>query len=474
MTVRTRFAPSPTGFLHIGGARTALYSWLFARKYHGVFILRIEDTDRARSTQQSIDAILDSMAWLGLDYDEGPFYQTQHTTHYQEVLKQLLLEGKAYRCFCSKERLEALRNQQLLNKQKPRYDGYCRERNLSATGEPFVIRFRNPLEGKVTFEDQVRGTVTFANSELDDLILARSDGTPTYNFTVVVDDWNMNITHVIRGDDHLNNTPRQIHILKALNAKLPLYALLPMILGSDGKRFSKRHGAESVMQYRKEGFLPDALLNYLVRLGWSYGDQEIFSREEMIDFFDLKAINKAPAAYNREKLLWLNQHYIKHSDPLYIAEQLAWQLANRDIKVEKTPPLTEIVAVQVERSKTIVEMAEKSRFFYEEITEYSAEAQQHLTVEVLPMLQKIYQQLAVLTDWQSTAIHQLLVDTATHAGWKMAKVAQPIRAAITGTTISPPVDITLQLLGQEKTLIRLQQAMQWIQEKSNTKPSKAA
>ncbi|MGB6977011.1 MAG: glutamate--tRNA ligase [Gammaproteobacteria bacterium] len=467
MTVRTRFAPSPTGFLHIGGARTALYCWLFARRHHGAFILRIEDTDRERSTQQSIDAILDSMAWLQLDYDEGPFYQTQHFTRYREVLDQLLAEGKAYRCNCSKERLEALRAEQLANKQKPRYDGYCRERNLPASNEPFVIRFRNPLTGEVTFEDQVRGKVTFANNELDDLILARSNGTPTYNFTVVVDDWDMRITHVIRGDDHLNNTPRQINILKALGAQPPIYAHLPMILGPDGKRFSKRHGAESVMQYRQDGFLPDALLNYLVRLGWSHGDQEIFSRAEMINYFDLRDINKAPAAYNRDKLLWLNQHYIKNADPSYVAEQLAWQLSGRGVQVTQNPPLTEIVAVQRERSKTLAEMAEKSRFFYAEIQSYSAEAQQHLTTEALPMLKKISQQLAELTDWQSAPIHQLLADIATQADWKMAKVAQPIRAAITGTTVSPPIDITLQLLGREKTLVRLQQAINWIQEENH-------
>jgi glutamyl-tRNA synthetase len=463
MSVRTRFAPSPTGFLHIGGARTALYSWLFARKHQGAFILRIEDTDRERSTQESIDAILDSMAWLKLDFDEGPFYQTQHTARYQEVLEQLLAQGKAYRCYCSKQRLETLRAQQVANKQKPRYDGHCRDLNLPAKNEPFVIRFCNPATGKVTFEDQVRGTVTFANEELDDLILARSDGSPTYNFTVVVDDWDMRITHVIRGDDHLNNTPRQINILQALNTELPIYAHLPMILGPDGKRFSKRHGAESVMQYREDGFLPDALLNYLVRLGWSHGDQEIFSRAEMIKEFDLNHINKAPAAYNREKLLWLNQHYLKNSDPAYIGEQLAWQLGARGVQVTKHPSLVEVVIAQRERSKTLAEMAEKSRFFYEEITAYSPEAQQHLTTGILPLLQNIVQQLTVLTDWQSAAIHQLLVAITTASDLKMAKVAQPIRAAITGSTVSPPVDMTLQLLGKERTLTRLQQAIRWIQ-----------
>src|SRR5579872_6140976 len=314
MTVITRFAPSPTGYLHIGGARTALYCWLYSRKTRGKFILRIEDTDLERSTEASVQAILDGMAWLNLSYDEGPYYQTKRFDRYKEVIAKLLQEGKAYRCYCSKERLENLRNEQMTNKEKPRYDGFCRDRQDQPEGN-YVVRFKNPLDGTVEFEDLIRGKLSFSNQELDDLIIARSDGTPTYNFTVVVDDLDMKITHVIRGDDHINNTPRQINILRALGGTPPFYAHVPMILGSDGKRLSNRHDAVSVLQYREEGFLPEALLNYLARLGWSHGDQEIFSIDELIQYFDIKDINRSPAAFNPEKLLWLNQHYIKHSDP---------------------------------------------------------------------------------------------------------------------------------------------------------------
>ena len=332
--VRTRFAPSPTGYLHIGGARTALYCWLYARKTQGTFILRIEDTDLERSTPESVQAILDGMQWLGLNYDEGPYYQTKHFARYKEVIQQLIDEGKAYRCYCSKERLEKLREEQTAKKEKPRYDGFCRERTSKGEGA-YVVRFKNPLEGVVEFDDLIRGKLSFANTELDDLIIARSDGTPTYNFTVVVDDWDMKITHVIRGDDHINNTPRQINILRALGATPPFYAHVPMILGSDGKRLSKRHGAVGVMQYREDGFLPEALLNYLVRLGWSHGDQEIFSISELIDYFAIEDINRAPAAFNREKLLWLNQHYMKTSDRDHVARELLWHMEKLGIKTEK-------------------------------------------------------------------------------------------------------------------------------------------
>ncbi|MGB5398119.1 MAG: glutamate--tRNA ligase, partial [Gammaproteobacteria bacterium] len=308
-TVRTRFAPSPTGYLHIGGARTALFSWLYARKLGGTFVLRIEDTDRERSTQASVDVILQGMEWLGLDHDEGPFYQTQRFERYREVIDQLIESGHAYHCDCSRERLDKLREQQMADKQKPRYDGCCREREL-APNDRTVVRFKNPLDGDVIIDDKVKGRVVINNRELDDLVIARPDGTPTYNFTVVVDDWDMNISHVIRGDDHLNNTPRQINILNALGAKLPVYAHVPMILGADGKRLSKRHGAVSVLQYRDEGYLPEALMNYLVRLGWSHGDQEIFSRAEMIEFFDISNVNSAASTFNPDKLIWLNQQYI--------------------------------------------------------------------------------------------------------------------------------------------------------------------
>jgi glutamyl-tRNA synthetase len=456
--VRTRFAPSPTGYLHIGGARTALYCWLYARKMKSTFILRIEDTDVERSTQESVQAILDAMTWLNLDYDEGPFYQTQRFDRYREVANQLLQEGKAYRCYCSKERLENLRNEQMANKQKPRYDGFCRDRQDVGEGS-HVIRFRNPLDGAVEFHDLIRGLLVFSNQELDDLIIARSDGTPTYNFTVVVDDWDMKITHVIRGDDHINNTPRQINILRALGATPPLYAHVPMILGSDGKRLSKRHGAVSVMQYREDGFLPEALLNYLVRLGWSHGDQEIFSRDELIQFFDIPDINKAPAAVNPEKLLWLNHHYIKNGDRKHVETEFAWHLQKLGIDTTQGPPLYDVIQAQCERAKTLREMAEKSRYFYEEI-EYNADAtQQHLTAEALVPLTAVRDALTTLTDWQKDNIHQTIITVAEKLDLKLGKIAQPVRVAVTGNTMSPSIDVTLLLLGQERTIQRLNAAL---------------
>lgn len=458
MTVTTRFAPSPTGYLHVGSARTALYCWLYARKMQGKFILRIEDTDLERSTPESVQAILDAMQWLNLEYDEGPYYQTKRFDRYREVAEQLLREGKAYRCYCSKERLEHLRNEQMANKEKPRYDGFCRGLTASQTG-PYVIRFKNPIDGVVEFDDLIRGKLVFANAELDDLIIVRTDGAPTYNFTVVVDDSDMQITHVIRGDDHINNTPRQINILHALGAIPPLYAHVSMILGADGKRLSKRHGAVSVMQYREEGFLPEALLNYLVRLGWSHGDQEIFSRDELVQLFDMKHINKAPAAFNPEKLLWLNQHYMKTSDPDYVAKELAWHMQRLNIDVTHGPPLADMVKAQAERVKTLAEMAEKSRYFYGEV-QYNAESvEKHLTADIMPALQTIEQNLGKLAEWSKEAIHQAIVDTAESLGLKMGKIAQPLRVAVTGDTVSPSIDITLMLLGKERTLARLAKSL---------------
>jgi len=457
MTV-TRFAPSPTGYLHVGGARTALYCWLYARKTQGKFILRIEDTDLERSTPESVQAILDAMDWLELHYDEGPYYQTKRFDRYHEVVEQLLREGKAYRCYCSKERLEKLREEQMANKEKPRYDGLCRERTEEGSG-PFVIRFKNPTEGAVEFDDLIRGKLVFSNSELDDLIIARSDGTPTYNFTVVVDDWDMKITHVIRGDDHINNTPRQINILRALGATPPLYAHVSMILGSDGKRLSKRHGAVSVMQYREEGFLPEALLNYLVRLGWSHGDQEIFSMAELVELFDIKGINKAPAAFNPEKLLWLNQHYLKNSPPEHVAKELQWHMDKLGIDTSKGPDLSEMVKVQADRAKTLVEMAEKSRIFYTDI-EYNDDAvKKNLTTDIIPALTEIRDGILQLDTWNKEAIHQVIVSTAEKLGLKLGKIAQPLRVAITGDTISPSIDVTLFLMGREKVRQRLDDAL---------------
>lgn len=458
--VRTRFAPSPTGYLHIGGARTALYSWLYARKTKGKFILRIEDTDLERSTPESVQAILDGMKWLELDYDEGPFYQTHHFDRYKQVIQQLLDEGKAYRCYCSKERLDRMREDQLAHKQKPRYDGHCRHLQEPQAG-PFVIRFKNPETGTVEFEDLVRGKLSFDNTELDDLIIARSDGTPTYNFTVVVDDFDMKVSHVIRGDDHINNTPRQINIMLAMGAKPPQYAHLPMILGSDGKRLSKRHGAVSVLQYREDGFLAEALLNYLVRLGWSHGDQEIFSKDELIEFFEIKNINRAPGAFNPEKLLWLNQHYMKTSDPEKVASELKWHLDQLGVNYSNGPALTDIVKIQAERTKTLKEMAEKSRYFYENV-KLNETLRTHFNPEIVPAFKMFKEGLVKLNDWSKDALHQLLAQTAEANGLKLGKLAQPVRVALTGGTVSPPIDLTLVLLGKDISVERIEQALVFI------------
>ncbi|MCK5717703.1 MAG: glutamate--tRNA ligase [Thiomargarita sp.] len=457
MTVRTRFAPSPTGYLHVGGVRTALFSWLYARKHGGQFILRIEDTDRKRSTQASVDAILEGMAWLGLQADEGPFYQTQRFERYQQVIKQLLSEEKAYYCHCSKERLEQLRVGQMASKQKPRYDGKCRELSPSSdkTG---VIRFKNPKIGQVVVKDLIKGNITFNNSELDDLIIARADGTPTYHLTVVVDDWDMRISHVIRGDDHLNNTPRQINLLQALGATVPQYAHLSMILGSDGQRLSKRHGAVSVMNYKEEGYLPEALLNYLVRLGWSHGDQEIFSLEEMITLFDFNAIHGSPAAFNIDKLLWLNQHYIKTGKPEEIAAQLPIQADPLG------PTLADIVTIQAERAKTLKELVHNSQYFLGTPLEYDNKAvRKHLKPAILIPLTTLCQQLEALSDWNAETIHTTIQVVAQQYELKLGKIAQPLRVAITGGAVSPPIDATSYLIGQPRTIERLKRAIEIIE-----------
>ncbi len=465
MAIITRFAPSPTGYLHVGGARTALYCWLFARKTQGKFILRIEDTDLERSTAESVQAILDAMNWLQLGYDEGPYYQTKRFDRYHAVTEQLLAEDKAYRCYCSKERLEKLREEQMANKEKPRYDGRCRHLTTAETG-PFVIRFKNPEQGSVEFDDLIRGKLIFNNNELDDLIIARTDGSPTYNFTGVVDDMDMQITHVIRGDDHINNTPRQINILRALGVTPPLYAHVSMILGSDGKRLSKRHGAVSVMQYREEGFLPEALLNYLVRLGWSHGDQEIFSLDEMINLFEIEGINKAPAAFNPEKLLWLNQHYIKTSAPARVAEELKWHMDQLGLDLSKGPALEAIVVAQADRAKTLKEMAEKSRIFYSDL-EYNDEAvKKNLTSEIAPALNHIKDALANLNTWEKESLHNAINAAAEALQLKLGKIAQPLRVAITGDTVSPSIDTTLFLMGREKALSRLSQAIALLEKKA--------
>ncbi|BCX87636.1 glutamyl-tRNA synthetase [Methylomarinovum tepidoasis] len=469
MSVRTRFAPSPTGYLHIGGARTALFNWLYARKHGGDFILRIEDTDRERSTRESVNVILEGMAWLGLDYDEGPYYQTERFDRYREVIRQLLESGHAYYCYCTKEELEAMRAEQMARKEKPRYDGRCRERTEPREGVQPVIRFKTPREGEVVIDDLVRGRVVFRNAELDDLIIARSDGTPTYNLTVVVDDLDMGITHVIRGDDHLNNTPRQINIMRALGAEPPRYAHVPMILGEDGARLSKRHGAVSVLEYRDQGYLPEALLNYLVRLGWAHGDQEIFSVDEMIELFDIRDVNKSASTFNPSKLLWLNHHYIMHSDPLHVAHHLRWHLGHLGIDpAEGGPDPVDVVLAQRERCKTLKEMAEASAFFYRDFDTYDEKAaRKHLKPEAIEVLKALYQRFQALSEWAPEPLHQVVLDTAETLGLKLGKVAQPLRVALAGCAISPPIDVTLHLLGREKSLARIEQAIAWIEEKSS-------
>ncbi|WP_133129473.1 glutamate--tRNA ligase [Legionella yabuuchiae] len=467
MVVRTRFAPSPTGFLHVGGVRTALFSWLYARHHQGEFILRIEDTDRERSTEESVQAILDGMNWLGLVPDQGPFYQTERYSRYMDVLQQLLDEGKAYRCYCSKERLEALREAQLERKEKPRYDGHCRDQNLPDTGEPFVVRFKNPHEGEVSFTDQVYGEIQVQNSELDDLILLRSDRHPTYNFAVVVDDWDMEITHVIRGDDHINNTPRQINLFKALNAPIPIFAHLPMILGDDGKRLSKRHGAVSVLQFKELGLLPHALLNYLVRLGWSHGDQEIFSVDEMIAMFNLKNVSRGAASFSYEKLYWLNQHYQKFDAPEQVAKSLQWQFEKANIDWTKGPELSKLVSIQAERCKTLAEICETSLYFYQDSIEYDEEAvKKHLRPVILEPLKALYECLQHVSDWQPDTLQQCINDITAEYNISMGKIAQPLRVAVTGNSSSPSIDVTLTLLGKSRVINRLELALKRIQERA--------
>jgi len=456
--VRTRFAPSPTGFLHIGGLRTALFCWLYARRHGGSFVLRIEDTDLQRSTPEAIQQILDGMEWAGLAHDEGPFYQTHRIERYQEVIEEMLAAGSAYRCYCTKEELEKMRAEQAARGEKPRYDGRWREQHDVRTGVAPVIRFKNPLDGEVVVDDVVHGRVVFRNSELDDLIIARSDGTPTYNFCVVVDDMDMKISHVIRGDDHLNNTPRQMNMLSALGCAAPVYAHLPMILGQDGAKLSKRHGAVSVLQYRDEGFLPEALLNYLARLGWSHGDQEIFSIEEMIGLFDITAVNKSASAFDAGKLAWLNQQHMMRAPPARVALELRWQLEREGIAPDPLR-LEPIVLAQRERSKTLREMAQSSLFFFRAPASYDEKAvRKHITPEVPALMAETTQAFSQLQLWEAPQIHQIISAVAAAQNVPLGKLAQPLRLAVCGGTVSPPIDATLAILGKSETLARLTQA----------------
>ena len=463
MKVRTRFAPSPTGMLHIGGVRTALFCWLYARRHGGTFILRVEDTDRERSTDEAVKVILDGMNWLGLKADEGPFFQTQRMDRYREVIGQVLREGKAYRCYCTKEELDALRAEQMARKEKPRYDGRWRDRTDSRPGVDPVIRFKNPLDGEVVVDDVIHGRVVFDNRELDDLIIARADGSPTYNFCVVVDDMDMRVTHVIRGDDHLNNTPRQINMLNALGCTPPVYAHVPMILGPDGAKLSKRHGAVSVLQYREEGYLPEALLNYLVRLGWSHGDQELFTLAEMAQLFDIHEVNKSASAFNPDKLLWLNQQHMMRAPLRQLAVQLQWQLERLGIKAENLEQLEGIAAAQRERSKTLKEMAQASLFFFREFEQYDEKAaRKNLTTESRPALAAIRARLANLSSWAAPGVHAALEQVCAEAGVGLGKVAQPLRVAVSGGAVSPPIDATLALLGRDIALKRIDRALAYI------------
>ena len=462
MTVRTRFAPSPTGFLHIGGARTALYCWLEARRRGGDFILRIEDTDRERSTDEAVQAIIDGMAWLGLVHDEGPIYQTHRMDRYREVAEKLLAEGKAYYAYETKDEIEAMREAAMAAGLKPRYNGYYRDRAEPFRDDPNrVIRFRNPSEGSVVFDDKVKGRIEWSNTELDDFVIVRSDGFPTYNFAVVVDDIDMGITEVIRGDDHVNNTPRQINVYHALGAPVPEFAHLPMILGPDGQKLSKRHGAVSVMQYRDDGFLPHALLNYLVRLGWSHGDQEIFSVEEMTKLFDIADVNKAASRFDVTKLSWLNQQYLKNDNPADIAAEFAWHLQQAGIDPSTGPEPADVIIALRDRVQTLKEMAERARTWYAPITEWDPKAvDKHLRNDTaVPVLNASREALAALPEWAPEAIHGVVEAVAAKLALGMGKVAAPLRVAMTGTQVSPSIEHTVYLAGREGALARIDDAI---------------
>ncbi|MEJ2213940.1 MAG: glutamate--tRNA ligase [Gammaproteobacteria bacterium] len=467
MTVRTRFAPSPTGYLHVGGARTALFSWLYARKHGGKFVLRIEDTDLERSTEESVNAILEGMTWLGLEYEEGPFFQTHRFDRYNQAIDQLLDKGLAYRCNCSRERLDELREQQMQNKQKPRYDGHCRNAAVSAD-EPHVVRFKNPVDGAVVINDLVKGKIVVSNNELDDLIIRRTDGSPTYNLTVVVDDADMEITHVIRGDDHINNTPRQINLLNALGLSVPEYAHLPMILGDDGARLSKRHGAVSVMQYMEDGYLPEALLNYLVRLGWSHGDQELFAVDEMIQLFELEGVNKAASAFNTEKLNWINQQYIKDADVERVAHLLSYHLGKLGIDPAEGANIVEVIEAQRERAQTLKELAQISAFYYRDFDEFNEKAAKKAFKQAaIEPLTVVKNEIASIVDWNRENLHKAIENTVAQLDIGFGKVGMPLRTAVTGGSPSPDLDLTLYLVGKEACLRRIDQAIGEINKRTN-------
>jgi len=465
MTCRTRFAPSPTGFLHIGGARTALYCYLEARQRGGKFILRVEDTDRERSTQENVQAILDAMDWLGLEYDEGPIYQTDRLDRYREVAEQMIADGLAYYAYETREELEAMRDAALAAKEKPRYNGHYRDLGAPFREDPNrVIRFKNPPTGTVVFEDKIKGRIEWSNTELDDLVIFRSDGFPTYNFAVVIDDIDMGITDVIRGDDHVNNTPRQVNIYSALGAKVPYFAHMPMILGPDGAKLSKRHGAVSVMQYRDDGFLPHALLNYLVRLGWSHGDQEIFSREEMTKLFRIEDVNQSASRFDIEKLSWLNQHYLKTDEPAAVATHLLWHLHAAGYDLEKGPAPADVVLALRDRVQTLKDMAARAAVWYLPLTTYDdAAVAKHLVPAAAAPLDEVRKRLAALADWSASGVHDVLAATGEALGVGLGKIAQPLRVAITGTQVSPSIEHTVFLAGRDQALARIDAALAMVE-----------
>lgn len=464
MNIRTRFAPSPTGFLHIGGARTALFSWAFAKKHGGDFILRIEDTDVARSTPEAVQAILDGLKWLGLDYSEGPFYQMQRMPAYKKILQKMLDDGTAYYCYCSKEELEIIRETQTQQKIKPRYDGRWRPEAGKLLPEPPlasspVIRFKNPSEGNVVWQDLVKGEISIANEELDDLIIARADGTPTYNFCVVVDDWEMGITHVIRGDDHVNNTPRQINMLMALSSHdahvtIPQYAHLSMILGDDGQKLSKRHGAVSVMQYDDDGYLPEAVLNYLARLGWSHGDDEVFSLQQFCNWFDLEHITPSAAQFNTDKLKWLNNHYIKAADLSNLATDIINRLAKLGLSVKAESKLVEAIALYRDRANTLNELAQSIMYFYKQPLVEDVAKEKYITADILPVINTLANKFSMI-EWTLEGIKKAIQHAVTQYQFKFAKVAMPLRVILTGGTQSPSIDEVIYILGKDEVLTRL-------------------
>ena len=467
MQVRTRFAPSPTGVLHLGSVRTALFCWLYARHHGGQFILRIEDTDRERSTPENVEAILEGMAWLGLDADEGPFYQSQRSDRYRQVIDEWLEQAKAYHCYCSKAELDELREKQMSAGERVRYDGRCRERLEPVEGASPVVRFKNPHDGEVVVHDQVRGEVVFENAQLDDLIIARSDGSPTYNFSVIIDDYDMQITHVIRGDDHLNNTPRQMNMLAALGAEPPVYAHLPMILGPDGAKLSKRHGAIDIREYAEQGYLPAAMLNYLVRLGWSHGDQEIFSIDEMIELFDIADVNQSASSFNAEKLLWINQQHIIKTPVEKLGEELMPYLVKAGLEPSEGPDPVHVAEGFHERAETLLQMAAGARYCYEDFEVIDAKsAKKHLRPVILEPLSAARNKLAGLKHWGRTAISEAIEAVAADYDINMGKLGQPIRVAVTSGPVSPPIDVTLWLVGQKRTLARLDHALELIKERA--------